>query len=104
MATKASKSGGKSFSQKMGEIRRCNDLRARIKAFCKVESLTQPQFGEKIRVTAKQMSLFMTGASLTGSEVYAKAMAYLKTRMPLSKVSDSERAGVSNNKWIVTFG
>lgn len=105
MVVKSSRKGkGPSVSEKMHEIRKCNDLRARIKKYCQQESLTQPQFAEKLHVSASQISLFMTGSTLTGSEVYTQAMKYLKTRMPISKVSEDERAHVINNKFKFTYG
>lgn len=97
------KSGKKSFIQKCGEIRRCNDLRVRIKTWCKQEGLTQPLFADALNVSTKEMSNFMTGASLTGSNVYPKAMKYLKTRMPLSECSYSDRENMTNNKWKITL-
>jgi transcriptional regulator with XRE-family HTH domain len=90
----------KSFWQKHAEIERCNDLRARIKTYCKQESLTQPEFAEKIRVSATQISGFMTGRMLSGSEVYKKSNNYLRHRMPLFKCEE-ERAKVANNKFVV---
>ena len=92
----------KTFRQKSAEIERCNDLRARIKTYCKKESLTQPEYAEKIRVSAKQISLFMTGRCLSGSEVYKKSMKFLKDTMPLY-MCDAERAKVVNNKFVVVF-
>lgn len=93
----------KSILQKGNEIQRCNDLRVRIKTWCKQEGLTQPMFADALNVSTKEMSNFMTGASLTGSNVYPKAMAYLKTRMPLSNCSYSDRESMTNNKWKITF-
>ena len=93
----------KSFWQRSAEIERCNDLRARIKAYCKQESLTQPQLAEKMRVSAKQMSQFMTGSCLSGSEVYKRGKVYLKTKMPLHMCYE-ERSKIVNNKWVMTFG
>lgn len=95
---KSSRKGKNVFSQ-MAEIRKCNDLRCRIKAYLKQESLTQPQLAEKMGVSAKQMSSFMTGSSLTGSEVYVNGMKYLKVKMPLSKCSTEERSQIVNNKF-----
>ena len=92
----------KTFWQKSAEIERCNDLRARIKTYCKKESLTQPEYAEKIRVSAKQISLFMTGRCLSGSEVYKKSMKFLRNTMPLY-MCDEERAKVVNNKFVVVF-
>ena len=92
----------KTFTQKCAEIERCNDLRARIKTFCKQESLTQPKFAEKIHVSAKQISYFMTGACLSGSEVYKKSMKYLRDKMPLYMCGE-ERAKVVNNKFVVRY-
>ncbi len=88
--------------QKMNEIERCNDLRARIKTYCKQEALTQPEYAVKIRVSASQIKLFMTGACLSGSEVYKKSMKYLREKMPLY-MCEEERAKVVNNKWTVKF-
>lgn len=103
MAWKVAKK--KTFGQKCQEIRRCNDLRVRIKTYCKKEGLTQPQFADKLgNVSASEVSRFMTGASLTGSIVYDKAMAYLRTRMPLSQCSDEDIESMTNNKWRVVFG
>ena len=33
----------------MNEICKCNDMRSRIKAYCKQEKLTQPAVAEKVR-------------------------------------------------------
>ena len=82
----------KTFKQRCNEIERCNDLRARITAYCKLESLTQPQFAEKIHVSTQQVS---------GSEVYARSNVYLKTKMPLRKCYE-ERAKIVNTKWVMT--
>ncbi len=87
---------------KMREIERCNDLRARIKTYCKQETLTQPEYAEKIRVTAKQINLFMTGRCLSGSEVYKKSMKFLRDKMPLY-MCEEERAKVVNNKFVVRY-
>jgi hypothetical protein len=92
---KAAKSGFSKFQ----EIKRCDDLRARCKAFCKKESLTQPQLAEKMGVSSKQMSSFMTGNSLTQGLAYAAGMKFLKLKMPLSAVPDEIRNKVHNNKW-----
>lgn len=92
------------FFQKSHEIKRCNDLRARIKSYCKQENFTQPQFAEKMGVSKSQMNSFMTGSALTGSEVYLVGMKYLRTRMPLSKCSEEDINKIENNKWSVTFG
>ena len=91
----------KTFKQRCTEIERCNDLRARITAYCKLESLTQPQFAEKIHVSTQQVSKFMSGTCLSGSEVYARSSVYLKTKMPLRKCYE-ERAKIVNTKWVMT--
>ena len=91
----------KTFKQRCTEIERCNDLRARITAYCKLESLTQPQFAEKIHVSTQQVSKFMSGTCLSGSEVYARSNVYLKTKMPLRKCYE-ERAKIVNTKWVMT--
>lgn len=93
------KSTKRTIGRKSQEIRRCNDLRVRIKTWCKQEALTQPQFAEKLDVTRTEMSNFMTGLSLTGSRVYTKAMSYLRVRMPLSKCSVSDIENMTNTKW-----
>jgi hypothetical protein len=54
-------------------------------------------------LTKKKMSNFMTGSSLTGSEVYGVGMKYLKRKMPLSKCSQDDVENMVNNKWRVTF-
>jgi hypothetical protein len=66
----------KTFKQRCTGIERCNDLRARIAAYCKLESLTQLQFAEKIQVSTQQVSKFMSGTSLSGSEVYTRSNMY----------------------------
>jgi hypothetical protein len=101
----AAKSAKKNnFFQKSAEIRKCNDLRLRIKTFCKLERITQVQLADKFQVSAKQMQSFMSGNALTGSEVYTQGMKYLKVRMPISKCSDEDRGSITNNKWTVSFG
>jgi hypothetical protein len=92
----------KTFTQRCKEIERCNDLRARIKTYCKQESMTQQTFGEKIGCSQKQMCYFMNGTTLSGSAVYAQANSYLKHKMPLSKCSE-EREKIVNNKWKISF-
>jgi hypothetical protein len=92
----------KTFTQKCAEIERCNDLRARIKTYCKQVTLTQPEYAEKIRVSAKQISLFMTGRCLSGSEVYKKSMKFLRDKMPLY-MCEEERAKTVNNKFVVRY-
>ena len=67
-AVKSKKKGN--FFQKQGEIKRSNDLRCRIEAYCKQEKLTRPQFAELLKCSNSQLSSFMTGSALTGSEVY----------------------------------
>jgi hypothetical protein len=89
----------KSGFAKSHEVKRCNDLRARCKAFCKKENLTQPQLAEKMGVSSKQMSNFMTGNSLTQGVAYAAGMKFLKLKMPLSAVPDDILSKTTNNKW-----
>ena len=86
----------KTFTQRRKEIERCNDLRARIKTYCKQESMTQQAFGEKIGCSQKQMCFFMTGAYLSGSAVCTQANSYLKYKKPLSKCTE-EREKIVNN-------
>ena len=95
----AKKSHKKSFGTQCAEIRRCNDLRVRIKTYCREESITQAQLAVKMSVSNSQMGNFMTGNALTGSQVYTEGMKYLKLRMPLSKCSENERNEITNNKW-----
>ena len=103
-AKKSNRSGAKcNFFSKGQEIRRCDDLRARIKAFCKQENLTHPEFATILNVTRSQMAKFMCGTSLTGSDVYDAGMSYLKIKMPLSKVPTDVRDNVVNDKWTVSF-
>ena len=99
--TKSKKSGN--FFQKQGEIRRCNDLRCRIKTYCKQQGITQPTLAQKMGVSASQMSSFMTGSALTGSEVYTRGMNYLRVRMPLSHCSIEDREQIRNDKWKVVW-
>lgn len=83
----------------------CNDLRARIKTYCKKENLSQAELAEKMNVTPNQMSRFMTGSSLLGLMfILLVYMKYLKTRMPLSDCSDHDRAQITNTKWGISFG
>ena len=103
-AKKSNRSGAKgNYFSKGQEIRRCDDLRARIKAFCKQENLTHPEFATKLKVTSSQMANFMCGTSLTGSDVYDAGMRYLKMRMPLRKVPPGVRDNTVNDKWTVSF-
>ena len=121
---KAVKSSKKSnLLKKNQEIRRANDLRVRIETYCKQEHLTRPDFAELLKCSKSQLSSFMTGiiychycyqnnkyytcmlgSALTGSEVYSSGMKYLKTRMPLSNCSESDRNNITNDKWKVSFG
>lgn len=94
----------KSFMQKSREIDRCNDLRVRIKTFCRREGLTQPQLAEKLQVSKSSMSNFMTGAMLSGSPTYIQGMKYLKLRMPLNQCDPVEVEAMVNNKFVVTCG
>ena len=71
----------------MKEIQKCNLLRARIKTYVAQQGVTQKSFAEKIKVTEKQLQRFMSGTSLTGSEVYTRSMAFLKTKLPAAAVS-----------------
>jgi ribosome-binding protein aMBF1 (putative translation factor) len=107
MVSQAAKGGSKSkksnIFSKGAEIRKCNDLRARICSYCKKESMTQAQLAEKMGVSARQMTSFSTGDALTGSEVYTQGMKYLKVKMPLTQCSDEDRAEAVNNKWKITF-
>ena len=98
---KARKSGSKSkkSGSKEQEIIRCDDLRCRITTYCKQEGITQSIFADRLGVSAIQMSSFMTGKSLTGSDVYTLGMNYLRVRMPLSKCSVQDRAQIRNDKW-----
>jgi hypothetical protein len=48
-------------------------------------------------VSTQQVSKFMSGTSLSGSEVYARSNVYLKTKMPLHKCYE-ERAKIVNIK------
>ena len=70
--TKAAKASKSNYFSKGQEIRRCNDMRVRIKTYCKQESITQPQLADKMGVTKSQMNSFMIGSALTGSEVYTQ--------------------------------
>jgi hypothetical protein len=101
MSSKAKKSNKKGFGTQMAEIRRCNDLRCRIKSYLKEQSLTQSAFATQLGCSNMSMS---NGTSLTGSDVYSKAMKYLKTRYPLSKCSDEDRNNIRNDKWVFVSG
>ena len=70
--TKAAKASKSNYFSKGQEIRRCNDMRVRIKTYCKQQSITQPQLADKMGVTKSQMNSFMVGSALTGSEVYTQ--------------------------------
>ena len=83
----AYKSSKKSWFQQVKEIEKCNLLRARIKTYVAQQGVTQKSFAEKIKVTEKQLQRFMSGTSLTGSEVYTRSMAFLKTKLPAAAVS-----------------
>ena len=96
------KKGG-NFFQKGQEIRRCNDLRCRIKTYCKQQGMTQPSLAEKMGVSASQMNSFMTGKTLTGSIVYTRGMNYLRVRMPLSQCSVQDREQIRNDKWVLVM-
>jgi transcriptional regulator with XRE-family HTH domain len=89
---KSAKKGN--FVKKTAEIRKCNDLRVRIKTFCKLERITQAQLANNMNVSAQQMQSFMSGNALTGSEVYAQGLKYLKVRMPLPTTNGLCRSAV----------
>lgn len=91
------------FFQKGNEIRRCDDLRCRIRTYCRQQSITLPQLAERMGVSTGQMRSFSAGSSLTGSEVYSRGMKYLRLKMPMSQCSAQERDQMDNNKWGLTF-
>ncbi len=101
---KKAKKSGKNWLSQMKEIKKCNDLRVRIKTYCKRESLTQPQLAERLKVSSSQMNSFMTGSSLSQSEVYTNGMKFLKTRMRLDECSEEDLANMKNNKFVFTSG
>jgi|LauGreStaDraftv2_3_1035109.scaffolds.fasta_scaffold64501_1 transcriptional regulator with XRE-family HTH domain len=95
----AYKSSKKSWFQQVKEIEKCNLLRARIKTYVAQQGVTQKSFAEKIKVTEKQLQRFMSGTSLTGSEVYTRSMAFLKTKLPAAAVSVDILENTHNNKY-----
>ena len=103
MPAGAKKAKNGNFFRKRVEIRRSNDMRLRIKTYCRTEGITQVELAKRMDVTTSQMNAFMTGSYLTGSAVYISGLAYLRTRMPISKCSADDRANMVNNKWHVTF-
>ena len=104
MSAKKSNRNKKGFGTQMAEIRSCNDLRVRIKTYLNQKALTQAQLAEIMLVSNSQMSNFMNGTALTGSQVYTEGMKYLKTRMPLAMCSDEDRNQITNDKWKVVIG
>jgi len=103
-AKRSNRVNKKGFGTQMAEIRRCNDLRVRIMTYLKQKALTQAQLAEIMLVSNSQMSNFMNGTALTGSQVYTEGMKYLKTRMPLAMCSDEDRNQITNDKWKVVIG
>jgi len=94
----------KSFSSRSREIERCNNLRVRIKTYCRQESLTQVELAEKMKVSKSSMGSFMSGSALSGSPTYVEGMKYLKLRMPLTQCSPAEIDAMENNKFVFTCG
>ena len=94
----------KSFSSKSREIERCNNMRVRIKTYCRQEGLTQQNLAEKMKVTKSSMGNFMSGTALSASPTYIEGMKYLKLRMPLTQCSPAEIDAMENNKFVVSFG
>ena len=103
MPTGGKKAKKGNFFSKGAEIRRSNDMRLRIKTYCRKEGITQVELAKRMDVSTSQMNAFMTGAYLTGSAVYIAGLSYLRMRMPISKCSAVDRANMVNNKWHVTF-
>lgn len=102
-AEKSAKKSKSNFFSKGREIARCDDLRVRIKTFCKRENLIHNKLAEKMKVTTSAMNSFMAGSVLTGSNVYTRGMIYLKTKMPLHQCSQEDRDNTINNKWEISI-
>ena len=75
----------KSIFAKGSEFRRCDDLKLRIKTYVKKEKITQKELAERMKISTRSMTCFMSAAGgSVNTECYITAMKYLKTRMPLA--------------------
>ena len=102
-AVKSSRKNQKSFFQVNAMIRRCDQLKFRIRNYQKLKGITQAQFADEIHVGKGSMSNFMRGTTGVESDAYVAAHKYLKTRMPLSKCSEDVNFMSTGSKYTISI-
>jgi predicted XRE-type DNA-binding protein len=82
------KKKGKSMIGELHDFRKCDDLKVRIKTYCKQQKITQTQLATDMKVSYSSMRDFMAGNAGVNSCTYQRGMIFLRTKMPLTKCTE----------------